>query len=212
MDRRDALKLSALASATGILTLTPVNFAAASDKSSSPGQDGDLKRIVTGHLPTGAADFVYLPVEVPRGMRQIAVSYTYDRPAVPYGTNLAGQWKFGYDDVDAIEVWNGPWASDDEASLLTWDNLLTGAVRRGDGHWIPAMGNSDAHRDPDVVGLPQAVVPADGPNRRALQAGIRAGRPWIAENAEVQLAFTASGRTASTRASATGCPSHPTPW
>ena len=418
MDRRDVLKLSALAGATGVLTLAPVDFAAASDSgpgSGAPagggapaGSGADRTRTVTGHLPAGAADFVYLPVEVPRGVRQIAVSYTYDRPQVPpgalgnacdigifdqrgtdlggrgfrgwsggartefaisageatpgylagpveagtwhvvlgpytvapqgldysvtvtlsfgdpgttvvpdyppdhargrgrdwyrgdchlhtvhsdgkrtleqlaslaraarldfinssdhntnaahaylgpqagddllimtgeeittrnghflaigvdagewidwryrardgafdrfarqirraggivvpahpYGVSLASQWKFGYDNVDAVEVWNGPWTPDDEASLLTWDNLLTGAARRGDGHWIPAMGNSDAHRDPDVVGLPQTVVLADGLDRRSLQAGIRAGRSWIAENAEVQLSLTATG-------------------
>lgn len=114
-------------------------------------------------------------------------------PAHPYGTSLASQWKFGYDNVDAIEVWNGPWTPDDEASLLTWDNLLTGAARRGDGQWLPAMGNSDAHRDPDVVGLPQTVVLADGLDRRSLQAGIRAGHSWIAENADVRLSLSATG-------------------
>ena len=416
MDRRDVLKLSALAGATGVLTLAPVDFAAASDSGSGVpagggtpgGPRADQTRTVTGHLPTGAADFVYLPVEVPRGVRQIAVSYTYDRPQVPpgtlgnacdigifdqrgtdlggrgfrgwsggartefaisageatpgylagpveagtwhvvlgpytvapqgldysvtvtlsygdpgttvvphyppdhapgrgrawyrgdchlhtvysdggrtleqlaslaraarldfinssdhntnsahaylgpqagddlliltgeevttrnghylaigvdagewidwryrardgafdrfarqirraggivvaahpYGISLASQWKFGYDNVDAVEVWNGAWTPDDEATLLTWDNLLTGAARRGDGHWVPAMGNSDAHRDPDVVGLPQTVVLADGLDRRSLQDGIRAGRSWIAENADVQLTLTATG-------------------
>jgi hypothetical protein len=409
MDRRDVLKLSALAGAAGALTLAPVDFAAASDSGSPSDSGGPSRtRTVTGHLPTGVADFVYLPVEVPRGVRQIAVSYTYDKPAVPpgvlgnacdigvfdqrgtelggrgfrgwsggartefaisadqatpgylagpveagtwhvvlgpytvapqglnysvtvtltlgdagkplapayppdrapgrgrdwyrgdchlhtvhsdgkrtleqlaalaraakldfinssdhntngahaylgpyaddslliltgeevttrnghflaigvdggewidwryrarddafdrfarqirraggivvpahpYGLSLASQWKFGYDNVDAIEVWNGPWTPDDEASLLTWDNLLTGAARRGDGRWIPAMGNSDAHRDPDVVGLPQTVVLADGLDRRSLQAGIRAGHSWIAESADVELSFTAAG-------------------
>jgi hypothetical protein len=416
MDRRDVLKFSALAGATGVLTLAPVDFAAAdgpgTDTGTAAGAGGgpgtaDRTSTVTGHLPTGAADFVYLPVRVPRGVRQIAVSYTYDRPAVPagtvgnacdigifdqrgtevggrgfrgwsggartefaisageatpgylagpveagtwhvvlgpytvapqgldysvtvtlafgdrgdtpapaypperapgrgrdwyrgdchlhtvhsdgrrtpeqlvalaraakldfinssdhntssahaqlgplagddllimtgeeittrnghflaigtdpgtwvdwryrarddafsrivrqihradgivvpahpYGTSLAGQWKYGYDEADAIEVWNGPWTPDDEVSLLTWDNLLTAAAR-GDGHWIPAMGNSDAHRDPDVVGLPQTVVLADGLDRRSIQAGIRAGHSWIAESADVQLTFTASG-------------------
>jgi hypothetical protein len=88
MDRRDVLKLSAGAGATGILTLAPVNFAAASEPGSSgaPAGGGDVTRTVTGHLPTGVADFVYLPVEMPRGVRQIAVSYAYDRPAVPAGT------------------------------------------------------------------------------------------------------------------------------
>ncbi|BBA97897.1 putative secreted protein [Actinacidiphila reveromycinica] len=421
MDRRDVLKLSASAGAAGVLTLAPVDFAAASDSGADPGSGrgaaagspppGDaapLTRTLTGHLPTGAADFVHLPLEVPAGVRQIAVSYTYDRPEVPagvlgnacdigifdqrgtdvggrgfrgwsggartgfvisaeeatpgylpgpveagtwhvvlgpytvapqgldysvtvtltpgdrgttpapdyppeqvpgrgrgwyrgdchlhtvhsdgkrtleqlaalaraarldfinssdhntssahpllgplagddllvltgeeittrnghylavgvdggewidwryrarddafdrfarqirraggivvaahpYGTSLAAQWKFGYDNVDAVEVWNGPWTPDDEASLLTWDNLLTGAARRGDGRWVPAMGNSDAHRDPDVVGLPQTVVLADGLDRRSLQAGIRAGRSWIAENAGVRLSLSATG-------------------
>jgi hypothetical protein len=419
MDRRDVLKFSALAGATGVLTLAPVDFAEAdgTGTGTGPGTEAgagaggepgtDRTRTVTGHLPTGTADFVYLPVHVPRGVRRIAVSYSYDRPAVPagtagnacdigvfdqhgtdlggrgfrgwsggartefaisageatpgylagpveagtwqvilgpytvapqglnysvtitlsfgdrgdtlvpsypperapgrgrdwyrgdchphtvhsdgkrtleqlvalaraagldfinssdhntssahaylgplagddllvltgeevttrnghylaigtdpgtwvdwryrsrddafdrfvrqihradgivvpahpYGTSPASQWKFGYDRVDAIEVWNGPWTADDEVSLLTWDNLLTGAAR-GDGHWIPAMGNSDAHRDPDVVGLPQTVVLADGLDRRSIQAGIRAGRSWIAESAAVRLALTVSG-------------------
>ncbi|MBM9505121.1 CehA/McbA family metallohydrolase [Actinacidiphila acididurans] len=410
MDRRDVLKLSALAGATGVLTLAPVDFAGATGPASPSGggSGSDVTRTVTGHLPTGVADFVYLPVEVPRGVRQIAVSYGYDTPQVPagtlgnacdigifdqrgtelggkgfrgwsggartefaiaadqatpgylagpvqpgtwhvvlgpytvapqgmdysvtvtlsmgepatpvapqyppdhapgrgrdwyrgdchlhtvysdgkrtlddlaalaraagldfinssdhntngahaylgphagddlliltgeevttrnghylaigldggewidwryrarddafdrfakqirraggivvpahpYGMSLASQWKFGYDNADAVEVWNGTWTLDDEATLLTWDNLLTGAARRGDGHWIPAMGNSDAHRDPDVVGLPQTVVLADGLDRRSLLAGIRAGRSWIAESSAVQLSFTATG-------------------
>ncbi len=39
-----------------------------------------------GTLPTGSPDFVYVPVEVPSGVRELHVSYTYDRPAVPAGT------------------------------------------------------------------------------------------------------------------------------
>lgn len=410
MERREVLKFTALAGATGVFTLAPVSFAGA-EPAGAGAQDSapaaDETRTVTGHLPTGVADFVYLPVNVPHGVREIAVSYTYDRPAVPVGTvgnacdigifdqhgtalggkgfrgwsggartsfaisaeqatpgylagpvspgtwnvvlgpytvapqgldysvtitlrygprgttpaptyppqhakgrgrawyrgdchlhtvhsdgqrtpadvtaaaraagldfintsehnttsahsaygPLAGddllvltgeeittrnghylaigtdpgvwfdwryrarddayprfarkirgagglvvpahpygifpasQWKFGYDQADAIEVWNGPWGPDDELSLNTWDNLLT-ASTRGDGHWIPAMGNSDAHREPNVVGLPQTVVLADGLDRGALLAGIRAGRSWLAESSGVQLAFTATG-------------------
>ncbi|MDJ0342401.1 CehA/McbA family metallohydrolase [Streptomyces sp. H10-C2] len=409
MERRDVLKLTALAGATGVLTLAPVSFAGAADApDGTPGAPAaEETHTVAGHLPTGVADFVYLPVEVPHGVREIAVSYTYDKPAVPVGTvgnacdigifdqrgtalggkgfrgwsggfrtefaisarqatpaylpgpvspgtwnivlgpytvapqglnysvtitlrygpqgttpattyppqhakgrgsawyrgdchlhtvhsdgkrtpeelvaaaraagldfintsehntssahtvfgPLAGddlliltgeeittrnghylavgsdagvwfdwryrarddayarfarkirkagglvvpahpygifpasQWKFGYDQADAIEIWNGPWTPDDELSLNTWDNLLT-ASGRGDGHWIPAMGNSDAHREPQVVGLPQTVVLADRLDRPSLLAGIRAGRSWLAESSAVQLAFTATG-------------------
>ena len=33
-------------------------------------------------------------------------------------------WRFGYEGVDAVEVWNGPWTPDDEAALAAWDRLL----------------------------------------------------------------------------------------
>jgi hypothetical protein len=115
-------------------------------------------------------------------------------PAHPYGPHLGSGWKFGYggpaegdaegDGPDVLEVWNGTWTLDDEAALATWDNLL--------GHRrLPAMGNSDAHREPQAVGHPQTVVLADALDRRSLLAGLRAGRSWIAESAGVDLEFGA---------------------
>ncbi|GAA2482666.1 hypothetical protein GCM10010393_11700 [Streptomyces gobitricini] len=38
---------------------------------------GDTERVLRGTLPTGSPDYVYLPVEVPRGLRGIRVSYAY---------------------------------------------------------------------------------------------------------------------------------------
>jgi hypothetical protein len=70
--------------------------------------------------------------------------------------------------------------------------MLVASVRDGERGWIPAMGNSDAHRDPDTVGLPQTVVLADGLTREAIQQGIRAGRSYVAESRNVSLTFTAS--------------------
>lgn len=91
-----------------------------------------------------------------------------------------------------MEVWNGPYTPDDEITLAEWDNTLV-AHARGRADWLPAVGHSDAHRDPDVVGLPQTVVLADDLSRRALQDGIRAGRVWIAESSKVELAFSVTG-------------------
>lgn len=116
-------------------------------------------------------------------------------PAHPHATCIGCNWKFGFGEADAVEVWNGPWTPDDEVALADWDGMLVASVREGrSGHdWIPAMGSSDAHRDPDAVGSPQTVVLADDLTREAIQDGIRAGRSYIAESAKVSLAFTASG-------------------
>ncbi|MFE7167091.1 CehA/McbA family metallohydrolase [Streptomyces sp. NPDC057616] len=113
-------------------------------------------------------------------------------PAHPHATCIGCGWKFGFGEADAIEVWNGPYTPDDEVALAEWDNLLVASVREGRG-WLPAMGSSDAHRDPDAVGLPQTVVLADDLTRTAIQHGIRAGRSYVAESQKVSLAFTASG-------------------
>ncbi|GAA4315308.1 CehA/McbA family metallohydrolase [Streptomyces venetus] len=116
-------------------------------------------------------------------------------PAHPHATCVGCNWKFGFNEADAVEVWNGPYTPDDEVTLADWDSMLVASVRDGrDGRdWLPAMGSSDAHRDPDAVGSPQTVVLADDLTREAIQDGIRAGRSYIAESARVELSFRASG-------------------
>jgi hypothetical protein len=115
--------------------------------------------------------------------------------AHPYCPFPGCAWRFGYAGLDGVEVWNGPWTLDDEAALATWDGLLAAA---GGGAWPVALGGSDAHREPDVVGLPRNLVLAEDLERRAVLDGIRAGRMWIAESAGVELDFGASaeGRSA----------------
>ncbi len=118
-------------------------------------------------------------------------------PAHPYCPYVACRWKFGYDDADAVEVWTGPWTLDDESSVNTWDSMLAHSVRTG-GRWLPAMGNSDAHSVPQVIGFPHNVVNAAALSRDALLDGIRNGRNWIAESADVSMDFqvTSGGRSA----------------
>ncbi|MFJ8534178.1 CehA/McbA family metallohydrolase [Streptomyces sp. NPDC093591] len=114
-------------------------------------------------------------------------------PAHPHATCVGCNWKFGFGEADAVEVWNGPYTPDDEVTLADWDSMLVASVRSGSGSWIPAMGSSDAHRDPDPVGSPQTVVLADDLTREAIQEGIRAGRSYVAESKNVSLAFGVSG-------------------
>ena len=127
-----------------------------------------------------------------RFARQVHRSGGLVVPAHPYCPFIACQWKFGYDHADAMEVWNGPWTYDDESAVDTWDAMLGEAVRTG-RRWTPAVGNSDAHSEPQVIGLPQNVVYADALTTGAILSGIRAGRCWIAESSEVGLAFTVTG-------------------
>ena len=128
-----------------------------------------------------------------RFARQIRKAGGLVVPAHPHATCVGCNWKFGFGEADAIEVWNGPYTPDDEVALADWDSMLVASVRSNSRSWIPAMGNSDAHRDPDPVGSPQTVVLADDLTREAIQAGIRAGRSYVAESKNVSLAFTVSG-------------------
>lgn len=128
----------------------------------------------------------------PRFARQVRREGGLVVPAHMYCAYVASQWKFGFDDADATEVWTGPWTYDDEHAVSTWDQKIGEAVRSG-GRWVPALGNSDAHSTPQVIGLPHNVVLADGLRTDSVMDGIRAGRSWIAESSAVELTFTVSG-------------------
>ncbi|WP_233157171.1 CehA/McbA family metallohydrolase [Amycolatopsis thermalba] len=67
------------ASVAGAVTLAPVTFAEAAEGRTET-------KVLTGRFEPGTADFVYLPVEVPAGVSQLSVVYSYDKPAVPSGT------------------------------------------------------------------------------------------------------------------------------
>ncbi|WP_408607422.1 CehA/McbA family metallohydrolase [Kitasatospora mediocidica] len=128
----------------------------------------------------------------PRFARQVHGHGGLVVPAHPFCPYIACQWKFGYQGADAVEVWNGPWTYDDESAVDSWDARLGEDLRSG-RPWLPALGNSDAHSVPQVIGLPHNVVRADDLSRDAIIGGLRSGRSWIAESAGVQVDFTATG-------------------
>jgi hypothetical protein len=104
-------------------------------------------------------------------------------PSVP----LPGcAWEFGYQDVDAMEVWNGLWNVDDELSLRIWQQLLR------HGRRITAVGGSDSHATSQPVGRPQTVVYARGPATPDLVESLRRGCCYVAESSAVSLALSAS--------------------
>jgi hypothetical protein len=104
-------------------------------------------------------------------------------PSVPVPGSA---WEFGFDHVDALEVWNGRWNLDDELSLRIWQRLLRQDRR------VVAVGGSDSHGKHQPVGSPQTVVHADGLSAPAMVAGLRCGRSYLARSCEVALELTAS--------------------
>jgi hypothetical protein len=160
--------------------------------------DGEEITTRNGHftalgLPGGAwIDWRYRAVDggLARFVRQIHDLGGLAVAAHPLATCVGCGWKFGFAGLDAVEVWNGPWTMDDEAVVANWDGLLVAAARTG--RWIPAVGNSDAHSEPQVIGLPHNVVLAAGLDRRSILDAVRAGRSWIAESAAVDVEFTAT--------------------
>jgi hypothetical protein len=108
--------------------------------------------------------------------------------AHPYISVPSIRWDFGDDwaGMDAVEVWNGPWDGFDEQALKRWHTLLSA------GTYVPAVGNSDTHKQSQTIGLAQTVVRAESLSVAALVAGYRAGHSWIAESSAVDLEFTAT--------------------
>jgi hypothetical protein len=162
--------------------------------------DGEEITTRNGHytalgLPAGTwIDWRYRAVDggLARFVQQIHRTGGLAVAAHPLAPCVACGWKFGYAGLDAVEVWNGPWTLDDEAVVAGWDNLLVA------GKWIPAVGDSDAHSEPQVIGLPHNVVLADDLDRRSILAAVKAGRVWLAESSAVNLTFgvTGGGRSA----------------
>jgi hypothetical protein len=161
--------------------------------------DGEEITTRNGHytalgLPAGTwIDWRYRAVDgaLSHFVHQIHAAGGLAVAAHPLATCVGCGWKFGFAGLDAVEVWNGPWTLDDEAVVANWDSLLVAGARTG--KWLPAVGDSDAHSEPQIIGLPQTVVFADGLDRRSILAAVRAGRVWIAESAAIDLQFGAAG-------------------
>ncbi|GAA1032637.1 CehA/McbA family metallohydrolase [Virgisporangium ochraceum] len=142
-------------------------------------------------LPDGQwMDWRYRPVDavfpaVAARLRAAGGVVVAAHPKVPVP---GAAWEFGYDDVDAVEVWNGRWSLDDRASLWMWDRLLR------QGRRLVAVGNSDCHTLVDAVGSPHTVVHATGLSARAVLDGVRAGRSYLATSPGISLSLVARSR------------------
>jgi hypothetical protein len=101
----------------------------------------------------------------------------------PFAECPACNWSLGWQDVDAVEVWNGVWDSTDEQAVATWQSLLV------DGKRMTAVGGSDSHSPPSVNGLPTSVVKGRGRSQAAIVEGVKAGRVYLLEGPGLDVEF-----------------------
>lgn len=144
--------------------------------------------LAIGLPPGGWVDWRYAPrdgvfTHYAEQVRAVGGMVVAAHPSVPMPGSA---WEFGYDDVDAMEVWNGLWNVDDELSLRKWHQLLR------QGRRIAAVGGSDSHVAQQPVGRPQTVVYSEGLSATALIDGLRSGRSYVAESSAVMLGLNAS--------------------
>ena len=96
-------------------------------------------------------------------------------------------WEYAVDDgFHAVEVWNGPWAQLNAASLAYWDELLRRGMRRAavggsDTHYLHRSGVPPGHLD--ALGTPTTWVEAGArPTVAAILAALREGRSFVSES------------------------------
>jgi hypothetical protein len=101
------------------------------------------------------------------------------------------RWDFdaSYAEMDAVEVWNGPWSFFNQRAVDGWHAALVA------GRFTPAVGNSDSHHSGQVVGLPQTVYRAQALSTAAILDALRGGHCWVAESSAVALSFSGHGTT-----------------
>src|SRR5277367_1891837 len=145
--------------------------------------------LAVGLSPRGWVDWRYGPGDgvFPRFAAEVREADGLVVAAHPSVPAPGSAWEFGFDHVDAVEVWNGRWNLDDELSLRIWQRLLR------QGRRLVAVGGSDSHGQHQPVGSPQTVVHADGLSAPAIVNGLRCGRSYLARSCDVALELTASG-------------------
>lgn len=144
--------------------------------------------LAVGLSPRGWVDWRYAPRDgvFPRFAAEVRAAgglVVAAHPSVPVPGSL---WEFGFEHVDALEVWNGRWNLDDEMTLRIWHRLLRGGRR------VAAVGGSDSHTEHQPVGSPQTVVHARELSAPALVDALRGGCSYIARSASVTVELTAS--------------------
>jgi hypothetical protein len=87
-----------------------------------------------------------------------------------------------------MEVWNGYETTDlNEPALALWQSLLV------QGHRMTAIGGSDTHHPPSLIGKPTTLVKASTLSQAAIAESIRRHRVYIVDDPSMEIDFTVQG-------------------
>lgn len=105
----------------------------------------------------------------------------------PFAPCFGCDWSYDFENTkfDSIEVWNGAWDVTDEAALKKWDESLQKGIR------LTAIGSSDFHRPPALIGLPTTQVNAASLNQKDILAAVKNGKVIVTQKPNFALTFTA---------------------
>ena len=122
----------------------------------------------------------------------------------PWAPTPGSLWGFGFDfpQVDAIEIWNGPWTLDDQVGVAAWHAmLLAGKFKPGRRATPTATTPARPSAQAQTVVHAETLSTPRGHGRRP-----RAAASWLAESSAVDLTFEASlrGTTVELRRAAAG--------
>jgi hypothetical protein len=105
---------------------------------------GEETRSVRGRFEPGPPDWAYIPVDVPAGVRELAVRYTYDRPPPPSGVagnaldiGVFDQHGYRLGDQRGFRGWSG--GARDSFTIsrsAATPGYLPGPVGRGTWHLV----------------------------------------------------------------------------
>lgn len=87
-----------------------------------------------------------------------------------------------------MEVWNGYAATDlNEPALALWQSLLV------KGHRMTAIGGSDTHHPPSLIGKPTTLVKTKTLSQASIVEGIKNRRVYIVDGPGMEIDFTVQG-------------------
>jgi hypothetical protein len=118
--------------------------------------------------------------------REAGATIVINHPCSDAGFN---RWRPGWDvDFDALEIWNGTWASHNVEAIALWQALLE------QGRRIPATGGSDFHlKNRRRHGRPANRLYADSQSVAGFLAAVRAGANVVCAAPDEARAEPATG-------------------